>query len=332
LKLFIYQREFAEFPSNIACAKILNERLGCKIYNYSKIDTPVLRILIGLILAIKASRRIIRGNTLVYQFPPKVEVIPTILLSQLIRNRPVAIVHDLDYLRNIQNFGLRCVLDPKGFRMLRNSTVIIHQGRMWDLLVQNRIFPKSYINFWPHLISKENSQNLNYASNEAVAPILFYAGNLIVEKCGFLKDINKLERLIHLYGNTNFPIESTNILINPYFPEDTPPQISSPTIGLIWDGDSMTSLAGTYGDYQKLNLPAKLSLYLAMGIPVVVSSESNIAKFVIDSGIGICVNSLYEIPKTFIRKDWEIFENNSREIGKKVKNGDDLVLAFERLQ
>ena len=331
MELFIHQRKAAEFYTNHCTAQVLNEALNCEIITYPKIENPLNRIFLSLLVATRSSVAILSGKRLVYQFPPKIEVIPTILISQAIGRKPIAIVHDLDYLRKIQNLGLRAILDSKGFRMLRNSLVILHRGRMWELLVQNQIYPQSPINFWPHFICNQASDKAYKRATTDVKPVLVYAGNLILEKCAFLTDMGKLKRPVTLYGNASFEIRGNQISIELPFEDAYPPSLSTPALGLIWDGDSIEQLRGVYGDYQRINLPAKMSLYLAMGIPVVVSSDSNMADFVRISGIGICVNNLYEIPLTFSKEAWNSFLESSEKFGEQVRSGDDLVLAIEKV-
>ncbi len=66
--------------------------------------------------------------------------------------------------------------------------------------------------------------------------------------------------------------------------------------GLVWDGTSIDTCEGELGDYLRLIASHKLSLYLAMGIPVIVWKESAEAEFVTREGLGIAVSSLKELP------------------------------------
>lgn len=68
--------------------------------------------------------------------------------------------------------------------------------------------------------------------------------------------------------------------------------------GLVWDGDSMESCTGDMGEYLRYNAPFKFSLYLSIGIPVVVWRESAMAKYVEQLHLGICVDSLSDIHDT----------------------------------
>lgn len=65
--------------------------------------------------------------------------------------------------------------------------------------------------------------------------------------------------------------------------------------GLVWDGQSIDSCSGNYGEYLCINAPFKMSLYLAMNIPVIVWKKSAMAQYVNEYHLGICVNSLKEI-------------------------------------
>ena len=291
-----------------------------------------MRFLLSTFLATRTFGQIIGGRKLVFQFPPKIEVIPSILLAQALQRRPIAIVHDLDYLRNIRNHGLLFTSDPRGLRMLRHSTVVVHEGRMSDLLNKHNIFPKAYIQYWPHLLKNKPNMEDNPQGFGEVSPILIYAGNLNLKKCRFIEDLDQLKRSIALYGTGNFEIKSKNISLHPPFMDAIPPKLSAPALGLIWDGDSINSLQGTYGEYQKMNLPAKLSLYLAIGIPVVVSIESNMAKFVKQEGIGICVQNLLQIPITFSSEQWRFYRENVQRLSQEIFKGSDLITAFKNLE
>lgn len=69
-------------------------------------------------------------------------------------------------------------------------------------------------------------------------------------------------------------------------------------MGLVWDGESVDSCTGQYGEYLKINSPFKFSLYLAANRPVVVWSKSALASYVKEYKLGICVDSLKDIEKT----------------------------------
>ncbi len=65
--------------------------------------------------------------------------------------------------------------------------------------------------------------------------------------------------------------------------------------GLVWDGESAQRVAGHYGHYMRYNNPHKVSLYAALGLPVVVWEEAAIAGFVLEQGVGVTVGDLREV-------------------------------------
>ena len=63
---------------------------------------------------------------------------------------------------------------------------------------------------------------------------------------------------------------------------------------MVWDGDSIDTCSGNFGQYLKYNNPHKLSLYLSSGLPVVIWKQAAQAEFVKKHNVGICVENLKE--------------------------------------
>ena len=66
------------------------------------------------------------------------------------------------------------------------------------------------------------------------------------------------------------------------------------------------------GKYLKINNPHKLSLYLAVGLPVVIWDEAAEAEFVLKENVGFTVKSLYDLPEKL-----EAVSDNDYQIMKK---------------
>lgn len=335
MKIFIFQRENGEFHTNSSIAQILNRELDCKLITYKKTHFQIQRLALSIKLLILNLNRLRNKHTLVFQFPPKFEEIPTILISQTLGHKPIAIIHDLDHLRNIRNLGLIFFLDRTGIKMLKKSKVIVHPGRMADYLELMRVPISGHFELWPHIVKQNQLRNYSFKethqSSKQVKIKVLYAGNLDKKKCAFLYDIDNLNRKIEIYGENQSLKSSRNITIFESFAPDEPPVVDYETIGLIWDGDSLTEISGVYGRYQKINLPAKLSLYMAMGIPVIVSKDSNLAAFVEEEQIGICVSSLMDIPRMLSVEVWEKYRNNCFRLRGRVTSGVDILSAVDNL-
>lgn len=65
--------------------------------------------------------------------------------------------------------------------------------------------------------------------------------------------------------------------------------------GLIWDNEDDNS-DNFYHTYQEYNWPAKLSVYLRSGIPVIVSKKAQTYSYIKDNHLGIGIDDIKDIP------------------------------------
>lgn len=152
------------------------------------------------------------------------------------------------------------------------------------------------------------------------------AGNLDIEKTQYLTKLNHINKIkFHLYG-PNFA-ESTKkqnvIFKGVYKPEELAKKIEG-AWGLVWDGISIDTCKGGYGNYLRYNNPHKLSFYMAMGMPVIIWKEAALAEFVEKNKVGIAVDSLSDITEKVESLSNQQYENiiaNARVISKKVRSG-----------
>lgn len=94
--------------------------------------------------------------------------------------------------------------------------------------------------------------------------------------------------------------------------------------GLIWEGESVDTCSGQMGQYIRFNNPHKFSLYLSLGLPVIVWKEAAIAPFVLKHGIGITIGSFDDLEKINERvteKEYRGYLENLRGLSAKVRNG-----------
>ena len=102
--------------------------------------------------------------------------------------------------------------------------------------------------------------------------------------------------------------------------------------GLVWVGDSIDTCKGGKGEYLKINNPHKLSLYLAVGLPVIIWDEVTEAEFVKRENVGLTVSSLYELPDKLAvisDSDYTVMKNNAARIGEKLRNGEYMTRALK---
>lgn len=116
-----------------------------------------------------------------------------------------------------------------------------------------------------------------------------------------------------------------------FSPEDLPEHLEG-AFGLVWDGTSAETCIGNTGEYLKYNNPHKTSLYLSSGIPVIVWSKAAIADFVIRNGVGIAVDSLYDVNdriSEISEADYASMCENVDCIGVKLRSGGYFMAALD---
>ena len=85
----------------------------------------------------------------------------------------------------------------------------------------------------------------------------------------------------------------------------------------------------------RYNNPHKLSLYLAVGLPVIIWSEAAEADFVLQENVGIVVDSLKELADKLKKVDkvrYNEMRMNAKCVSKKLRNGDFLLSAISQAE
>lgn len=157
---------------------------------------------------------------------------------------------------------------------------------------------------------------------------IIYAGNL--EKSRFVNELKSLPRHpdLHflLYGKPELTgNEDDNGFIYKGFFNSEDIKALEGNWGLVWDGDSVNTCSGDFGEYLRINAPFKFSLYLAMGIPVIVWKQSAMAKYVAQHSLGICVESLdevYDCIRHLSATDTARIREGVKKYSEKVRRGD----------
>ena len=116
-------------------------------------------------------------------------------------------------------------------------------------------------------------------------------------------------------------------------PDILPRQIKS-DFGILWDGPSIESCDGPYGNYMKYIVSHKLSLYLAAGIPIIAWRHSGSAPIIERLGIGILVESLSEaidLISSFSDRELEELRHQCSMKSRDVKTGKYLIDAMGQI-
>ena len=94
--------------------------------------------------------------------------------------------------------------------------------------------------------------------------------------------------------------------------------------GLVWDGPTINSCTGDFGEYLRYNSSHKTSLYLACGMPLIIWDQSSLADWVKDLHIGITVSCLKRLDSAISavsNDDYRQMISNARHIGTQLRQG-----------
>ncbi len=254
---------------------------------------PVLAFLVTLAGVLKAPFGLRKGDILVLQYPLKKYFSLVCGLAHLRGAKVVAIIHDLG------SFRRKRLTPEKEIRRLSHADYIIsHNARMkaW-LLGQGCPVPVDTLEIFDYL--SETRCPIAVRPAEARYRVI-YAGALSYRKNTFLYEVGERVRSFSfvLYGS-GFDRDKAKgkerLDYKGFVKSDELIATAEGDFGLVWDGFSILTCSGDFGEYLRYNNPHKTSLYLRCGLPVIIWSQAALADFVRENRVGLCVDSLEEL-------------------------------------
>lgn len=240
----------------------------------------------------------------------------------------ICVVHDIEIFRRKHTNE-----NISQYNMLKNCADIwiVHNAQMKKLLVREGFIEERIIclNIFDYLI--ESSSEIRRDEG------IIIAGNMDINKSPYIYKLNEIENVtFNLFGaNYSATNKYDNICyFGAYLPEQLIANLQG-KYGLVWDGDSLDTCSGLTGEYLKINNPHKLSLYLAVGLPVIIWEEAAEAEFVLKENVGFTVKSLYELPDKLASvsdADYEIMKRNAEIVGMRLRKGEYLTNAIRKAE
>jgi len=260
-----------------------------------------------------------------YPFPkPFIKIIR--LFSHLKKFKISFLIHDVDILRG-ENFNEDIMnLNSCNVNISHNLTM---SNKLSSLGITSDFVE---IGLFDYLISRRSPEYI--VSNNAVV----YCGNLKKEKSLFIYDwmSRGFDRIVYGVNNTQ-DIELNNIYKGSFDP-NSPPQVNiknkAKVFGLVWDGLSVDECSGNYGEYLRYNNPHKTSLYLAMGIPIIIWKHAAISQYLLKHNVCITIDKLDDINSIFDNLTEEKYQELSTSVNnlrQEVINGVNTQRAVEEL-
>lgn len=281
-----------------------------------------------------------KGSILFIQFPGKFFTGSMgfyFINENLKRNKNlkiIALVHDI----NSQRFGLNYQVgklsnaEKRFFEMA--DVLIVLNSSMKSWLMDHGIDGDKMVVFglWDYRMCAPMCN----ICEEGLGRMVAIAGNLDPLKCSYLEKISTIKGIQwNLYGSgfNKDRIGSDNVIYQGcYTPDELPLHIKA-NFGLVWDGHSIETCEGGFGSYLKLNCSHKLSLFLALGIPVLIWEHAAAAKYVLEYDVGWTISSLRQIPRLLdeiSNDEYRIKVRNARNFAQSIRDCDHIKESFKK--
>jgi len=273
----------------------------------------------------KAEKEVTEGSILLLQHPFHY---PQLTREKTLRNiknknvKIISLVHDVEELRAFRyNDYYKREFE---FMLEIADIIIVHNEVMKKWFMERGVEEKKLVTLgiFDYIQDEYKEKSIIFEKSITVA------GNLDIEKCGYIKELADLKGIkVHLYGpNFNEALkDSGDITYHGSFPSSEIPKKLDRGFGLVWDGESINGCKGASGQYLRYNNPHKLSLYISSGIPVIIWKEAAEAGFVEENKVGITVQNVKELEgifDTLTAVEYETMVKNVRKIGKALCKGE----------
>lgn len=236
------------------------------------------------------------------------------------------IIHDIESLRFFKD-------DPsyveKEVQWLKEADGIVSHNQSMEKWVRSQGVQTPIVNLglFDYLNPQPIDEDFTY--NKTVC----LAGNL--RKSNFLKQLDMKDAKLKVFGPNAPKTFGKGVEYQGQFsPEELPKHLKS-NFGLIWDGDSLETCTGQFGDYMKYNCPHKASLYLSTGIPVIVWKEAAVAQYLVEHHLGIAIDNLTTLPKVLNQitpDEYKAMKQNAIEAAHALRNGEHIKMALNELE
>lgn len=289
--------------------------------------------LLNLVGIVKASLLLRRGDRLFLQYPVKKYFTFLCRVARLRGAETMVLIHDLGSCRR-----KKLSVEQEIRRLSYAGHVIATNQRMACWLKEHGLKGDIQALGLHDYLSPAPLPKQPISSSDRHVRVV-YAGSLSMKKNAFFVKISqelKDFRLI-VYGNRDGLAgltENPNIEWHDFLESDEFIRTVRADFGLVWDGDSMDTCSGAWGEYLRLNTPHKASFYLRAGLPLIVWKESAIAPIIENEGIGFAVSSLSEIPQrlsTLTAADLQHMKQQAAHMAKRINEGQFLSQALSSI-
>lgn len=280
----------------------------------------------------RAFKPLSKGDVLYIQFPlVEHSIFQACPITRLKKKgvKIVVFVHDLELFR--ASFNSKHTLGQKVRYKVESRDVldacdiiVVHNRPMADTLNKMGFDEKRIVvlEIFDYLMDEKTR---SYVENKGVSEedAIVVAGNLSTNKAAYLYKLDA-KTPFNLYGVYYTGGDRPNMVYKGGFDHTELPFRIEGRYGLVWDGTSTQTCEGTYGQYLRINNPHKISLYLAMSLPVIIWEEAAMAGFITRNKCGITISSLHDLEKVIpgvTEEEYALMRESAEAVGKNLRIG-----------
>lgn len=289
----------------------------------------VVTFFLDLMGIVKFSCSVRKNDIVLLQYPVKKYFSFICNIAHLKNAQTIALIHDLGSFRR-KKLTTKKEID----RLMHADYVIASNGTMRQWLQdQGYCHPVGELGLFDYRSAAENV----YTSLQPQPTRIVYAGGLAMRKNAFLLKMAQLPRAyeMHIFGNSDgLPgLDACGqVTLHPFMAADDFIHTIDAHYGLVWDGDSIDSCTGDFGEYLRYNSPHKASFYLRAGLPIIIWEEAAIAPIVVREGAGFSIKSLLEIDnklRSITHEQYNQMRSNAKRVARQLNSGSYLLNAVK---
>ncbi|MGI6243730.1 MAG: galactofuranosyltransferase [Prevotella sp.] len=295
-----------------------NLGLGTTYYN-----SKILTFFLDLVGIIKMMLTIKPGDIVVLQYPVKKYFAFICNFAHLRHARTIALIHDLGSMRR-----KKLTIEQEIKRLIHTDYVIASNEKMQSWLSQHGLTrPVGALQLFDYRSKSVASDSPRQVS--ATSPRLVYAGALAPRKNSFLLKMQPYIQnyQLEIYGNeSGLPglKGSDKVHLHGFINSEDFIGGVKGDFGFVWDGDSVDTCSGNFGEYLRWNSPHKVSFYLRAGLPVIIWKEAAVAPIIEKEGAGFAIGSIEELSerlKSLSADDIQRMRDHVMEVSNRLRSG-----------
>lgn len=285
-------------------------------------NNKVFAFFLNLISILRACILIKKGDLLFLQYPIKKYFTFICTIARIKGAKTISLVHDIGSIRTH-----RLTPQQEVKRLSHSDYILATNSKMKEWLLNHHMQkPIEGLGLWDYRAPYFNQ----HGATSTIHPIrIAYAGAIHVRKNPFLTQLSKVLKHWNLiiYGNKQGLsgwVENSHITYKGFTPSEEFIRTVDADFGLVWDGDSLDTCSGVFGDYLRWNTPHKVSFYLRAGLPVIIWKEAAVTPILEKEGVCIAITTLQELEeklKELTSDDIAKLKQNAKRLAERLNQG-----------